>query len=159
MSGVPKKDKDGKRLTLVHQQTLVGVKDPSDHARRQVKELDKTATKSKSKRQATFDQIEADKKEIRQIEARLAEIHRIYDPLCANLEEKLQKRKHLVEMLEKCKGTEKDMMSNMKHMVNSNMVRNYKQNARDASFKLETLRGYNMKPEGTFKQSGKRGGF
>ena len=37
----------GKRLTLVQQQSLVGVKDPSEHARRQVKELDLTASKSK----------------------------------------------------------------------------------------------------------------
>ena len=143
----------GKRLTLVQQQSLVGVKDPSEHARRQVKELDLTASKSKKKRQATFEQIEADRKEIKRIDTRLAEIHRAYDPLCANLDEKIEKRKNLLEMLEQCKRTQKDMMSEMKDMVNQNMVRSYKQNAKDASFKLETQRGYNLKPESTFKQS------
>ena len=146
----------GKRLTLVQQQTLVGVKDPSDHARRQVKELDKTASKSKYKRQATMEQIEADKKEIKRIDVQLAEIHRIYDPLCANLEENSEKRKNLIEMLEQCKKTQKDMMSEMKDMVNQNMVRSYKQNAKEASFRLEVQRGYNLKPETTFKQSEKR---
>ena len=48
------------------------------------------------------------------------------------------------------------MMGSMKTMVNENMVRSYKQNARDATFKLETLRGYNLKPESTFKQKGRR---
>ena len=146
-----------KRLTLVEQQALVGVKDPSDHARRQVKELDKTASKSKGKRQATMEQIESDKKELKRIETRLAEIHRIYDPLCANLDEKVAKRKHLMEMLEQCKKTQKGMMSEMKYMVNQNMVRNYKQNAKEASFKLEVQRGYNLKPESTFKQVSGRG--
>lgn len=150
------KPTDAKRLTLVQQQSLIGVKDPSDHARRQVKELDKTASKSKGKRQATMEQIESDKKELKRIEMRLAEIHRIYDPLCENLGDKLEKRKHLMEMLEQCKKTQKDMMSDMKVMVNQNMVRNYKQNAKEASFKLEVQRGYNLKPESTFKQSNRR---
>ena len=92
MSGVPTKDKNGNRISLVTQQTMVGVKDPSDHARRQVKELDKTAKKSKDKRKATLEQIEADKKEIAQIDKRLAEIHREYDPLVKALEEKLEKK-------------------------------------------------------------------
>ena len=56
-------------------------------------------------------------------------------------------------MVQQCKRTQKDMMSEMKDMVNQNMVRSYKQNAKDASFKLETQRGYNLKPESTFKQS------
>lgn len=156
MSGVPTKDKNGNRISLVTQQTMVGVKDPSDHARRQVKELDKTAKKSKDKRKATLEQIEADKKEIAQIDKRLAEIHREYDPLVKALEEKLEKKKHLQAMLEQCKKTQKEMMGSMKTMVNENMVRSYKQNARDATFKLETLRGYNLKPESTFKQKGRR---
>ena len=107
MSGVPTKDKNGNRISLVTQQTMVGVKDPSDHARRQVKELDKTAKKSKDKRKATLEQIEADKKEIAQIDKRLAEIHREYDPLVKALEEKLEKKKHLQAMLEQCKKTQK----------------------------------------------------
>ena len=152
---MPQKDKNGNRISLVQQQTLVGVKDPSEHARRQVKELDKTAKKSKDKKKATLEQIEADKKEIAQIDARLAEIHKIYDPLCEGLKEKLEKKKHLTEMLEQCRKTKKDMMGDMKSMVNQNMVRSYKQNARDATFKLETLRGYNLKPESTFSQKRK----
>ena len=152
MSHVPQKDKNGNRISLVTQQTMVGVKDPSEHARRQVKELDKTAKKSKDKRKAMLEQIVADKKEIAQIDKRLAEIHREYDPLVESLKDKLEKKKHLQTMLDQCKKTQKDMMGDMKHMVNQNMVRSYKQNARDATFKLESLRGYNLKPESTFKQ-------
>ena len=150
------KTKGGKRISLVEQQTTFGVKDPSEHAKRQVKDLDKTAKKSKDRRKKCEEQMERDKKEIAQINKRLEEIHRIYDPLCDSLKEKLEKKDHLIKMLNNCKSQEKDMMGTMKGMVNANMIQTFKQNRNAATFKLETLRGYTIKPESTFSQKGRR---
>lgn len=150
------KTKAGKRVSLVEQQTTFGVKDPSDHAKRQVKELDKTAKKSKDRRKKCEEQMANDKKEIAQINKRLEEIHRIYDPLCESLKEKLEKKEHLIKMLTNCKDQEKGMMGQMKGMVNTNMIQTFKQNRNAATFKLESLRGYTIKPESTFSQKARR---
>ncbi len=141
------------RKTLVELQTTYGVKDPSEHAKRQVAELDKTAKRSKEKKKFMLEQVEQDKKEIARIEEQLATIHRTYDPLCAGLEAKLEKKKHLTDLLEKCKQQEQDMMGTMKGMVNQNMVRNYKQNRSMATIKLEGERGFSVKPDSTFRQT------
>jgi len=155
MSQVVNKGAAKKRLTLVEQQKLVGVKDPSQHAKRQVGELDKTAKKSKAKRKFCTEQMEGDKKEIAKIDEQLASIHMTYDPLCENLQDKLEKKAHLLQLLAQCKKSEKDMMTNMKQMVNQNMVKNYKQNRQAASFKLELERGFNLDKDSTFRQSKK----
>jgi len=63
-----------KKLTLVEQQSLVQVRDPSSHAKRQVSELDKTAKRSLAKRKACNDQIEADKKELEEINHQIERI-------------------------------------------------------------------------------------
>jgi hypothetical protein len=97
-----------------------------------------------------------DKKEIAQINKRLEEIHRIYDPLCESLKEKLEKKEHLIKMLTNCKDQEKGMMGQMKGMVNTNMIQTFKQNRNAATFKLESLRGYTIKPESTFSQKARR---
>ena len=98
-------------------------------------------------------QVESDRKEIAKINEQLASIHRIYDPLCEGLADKLERKKKLIELLDQCKQQERSMMKNMKGMVNDNMVRNFKQNRYAASLKLEVERGFTVKPESTFRQS------
>ena len=130
------------------------MKDPSEHAKRQVAELDKTAKRSKEKKKAMLEQVDSDTKEIARIDEQLAAIHRTYDPLVAGLADKQAKKANLVALLEKCKNQEKSMMGTMKGMVNENVVRNFKQNRNMASYKLEVERGFTVKPESTFRQGG-----
>jgi septal ring factor EnvC (AmiA/AmiB activator) len=130
------------------------VKDPSEHAKRQVAELDKTAKRSKEKKKAMLEQVDSDTKEIARIDEQLAAIHRTYDPLVAGLADKQAKKANLVALLEKCKNQEKSMMGTMKGMVNENVVRNFKQNRNMASYKLEVERGFTVQPESTFRQGG-----
>ncbi len=99
-------------------------------------------------------QVESDKKELAKINEQIASIKRSYDPLCSGLEEKITKKAALLELLDTCKKQEKFMMNDMKTMVNTNMVRNFKQNRHAASFKLEAERGFTVKPESTFRQGG-----
>ena len=68
-------------------------------------------------------------KEIAKLNEQIQSIHLTYDPLVAGLEAKLQQKKQLLELLETCKKQEKVMMTDMKGMVNANMVRNFKQNS------------------------------
>jgi len=145
------------RKTLVQMQSTYGVKDPSEHAKRQVSELDKTAKKSKEKKKFMLEQVESDKKEIAKLNEQIQSIHLTYDPLVAGLEAKLQQKKQLLELLETCKKQEKVMMTDMKGMVNANMVRNFKQNRNAATHKLEVERGFTVKPDSTFRQSGSSG--
>jgi len=132
------------------------VKDPSEHAKRQVAELDKTAKRSKDKKKTMLEQVEADTKEIARIDEQLAAIHRTYDPLVAGLADKQAKKANLIALLDKCKNQEKSMMGTMKGMVNENVVRNFKQNRNMASYKLEVERGFTVKPESTFRQGGEK---
>jgi len=67
-----------KRMTLVEQQSLMGVTDPSAHAKRQVAELDKTAKKSKEKRKLCNEQMEADTKELAYLEDQIKALHHKY---------------------------------------------------------------------------------
>ena len=67
-----------KKLTLVEQQGLIKVRDPSQHAKRQVGELDKTAKRSLAKRKACNDQLESDKKELEHINQQIAMIKKGY---------------------------------------------------------------------------------
>lgn len=64
-----------KRMTLVQQQSLIGVTDPSAHAKRQVSELDKTAKKSKEKRKLCNEQMASDSKELAYLEEQIKALH------------------------------------------------------------------------------------
>ena len=64
-----------KRMTLVEQQGLIGVADPSAHAKRQVSELDKTAKKSKEKRKLCNEQMAADTKELAYLDEQIKALH------------------------------------------------------------------------------------
>lgn len=68
----------GKRKTLLQRQVETKVRDPAAHARHQVSELDKTAKRSKDKRKRCNDQIEADLKEIGQIDEQIERINERY---------------------------------------------------------------------------------
>ena len=61
-----------KRKTLVQLQSEIGVRDPAAHAKLQVEELDKTAKASQLKRKKCNEQIEADKKEIENLNEQIA---------------------------------------------------------------------------------------
>lgn len=57
MSGEEKNAATKSRKTLVELQSTYGVKDPSEHAKRQVGDLDKTAKKSKAKKKFMQEQV------------------------------------------------------------------------------------------------------
>lgn len=59
------------RKTLVEQAGEPNVRDPAAHAKRQVEELDKTAKRSQNRRKKTQESIEADNKEIAQLQEQI----------------------------------------------------------------------------------------
>jgi len=144
------------RKTLVQQQSEMTVKDPSEHAKRQVGELDKTAKKSLAKRKACNDQLEADAKEIEKINIQLERIHLRYDPLVESLRDKMERKAHLLKMLEQCLGEEKRMMNDMKVTVTTRKQDDSKLNKAMASYKLSTERGFDILPDSTFKQKSRK---
>ncbi|CAM9232956.1 unnamed protein product [Sphacelaria rigidula] len=62
----------GTRKTLIEQQGEVGVKDPSTHAARQVRELDTFAAGMAAKKKACLDQIEHDRRELAYLDSKIA---------------------------------------------------------------------------------------
>jgi chromosome segregation ATPase len=98
-------------------------RDPIAHAKRQVSELDRTATKSEGKRKAVQDQQAVQEKELHFIEQRLAELRSRYEPLCAQLEEKKARRRMMQEAFERQKqeqqrvGVEPESASSSSHMI------------------------------------------
>ena len=146
-----------KRMTLVQKQSTYGVKDPAEHAKRQVSELDKTAKKSQEKRKICNEQMNADKKELALLDEQIRAIHHNYDPLCVQLEENVQKRKELIKTLEACQKQEQAVMGDMKMTVVRRNQDDSKFNRRMATEHLRDLRGFGTDPSSTFKQT-KRGG-
>ena len=59
--------------------SIVGVRDPAAHAKRQVSELDKTAQRSLAKRKNCTDQLDADTKELQHINDQIERIKTRYD--------------------------------------------------------------------------------
>ena len=143
----------GKRLTLVQQQSLMGVNDPSGHAKRQVAELDKTAKRSGERRKLCEAQMAADAKELAQLDEQIKSAHRSYDPLCIQLEENIKRRKELIETLESCRKQENQVMGEMKYTVVNRNQEDTKFNRKMITQSLKDLRGYGIDASSTFKQT------
>ena len=141
------------RKTLMQRVAEVQVRDPSEHAKRQVSELDKTAKHSAAKRKAALDQMEADNKELALIQEQLDFIHSRYDPLVDWLKQAHDDKKRLIETLESCKKEEKRIMGDTKQTVDTRKMDDSKFRKRMVTLDLERLRGYTLKPESTFYQS------
>ena len=146
----------GMRHTLVQQQSMVGVNDPSAHAKRQVAELDKTAKKSGERRKLCNEQMTQDMKELVQLDEQIKSVHRSYDPLCEQLEENIKRRKELVETLESCRKQENRVMSEMKLTVTSRNQEDTRFSRKMVTQKLEIIRGYSIDSSSTFKQTMRR---
>ena len=141
----------GKRLTLVQQQSLVGVNDPSGHAKRQVAELDKTAKRSGERRKLCEEQMAYDMRELEQLDQQIQSVHRNYDPLCSQLQENMKKRNELVRTLESCRKQENLVMSDMKFTVINRNQEDTKFNRKIVTQRLRNIRGYGIDPSSTFK--------
>lgn len=141
----------GKRLTLVQQQSLVGVNDPSGHAKRQVAELDKTAKRSGERRKLCEEQMAYDMRELEQLDQQIQSVHRNYDPLCSQLQENMKRRNELVRTLESCRKQENLVMSDMKFTVINRNQEDTKFNRKIVTQRLRNIRGYGIDPSSTFK--------
>ncbi len=97
------------RKTLLQLQSETTVRDPSQHAKHQMSELDKSAKKSALKRKACNDQIESDLKEIHHLTDQIDRINLRYLPLCDALQEMEDRKKHLLQLLESCVKEEKQV--------------------------------------------------
>ena len=143
----------GKRLTLVQQQSLRGVNDPSGHAKRQVAELDKTAKRSGERRKLCKEQMAYDMRELTQLNKQIQNVHRNYDPLCLQLEEHTRRRNELVKTLESCRKQENLVMSEMKLTVTNRNQEDNKLNRMMITQKLRDIRGYSIDPSSTYHQT------
>lgn len=99
------------RKTLIDRVKDTVVRDPAAHARLQVSELDKTATRSKMARKLCNDNIEMDLKHISSIDDQISLLKLRYDPLCDHLNHCKEKRRHLQETLESCIGEEHKVLT------------------------------------------------
>jgi hypothetical protein len=142
------------RKTLVQMQSEHGVTDPSQHAKRQVAELDKTAARSLAKRKFITEQLASDAKELAHLDHELAELHKSYDPLCRELADREEKKISLLKSLEACMQQQQAIMGNVKDTVLRRKQEDMKLNSRLARAKMESERGYTLGPSSTFKQSG-----
>jgi len=132
------------RKTLMQRVAEVQVRDPSEHAKRQVSELDKTAKHSAAKRKACEDQMEADHKELALIQEQLDFIHSRYDPLVDWLKQAHDDKKRLIETLESCKKEEKRIMSETKETVDTRKMDDSKFRKRMVTLDLERLHNYKL---------------
>ena len=143
------------RKTLIQLQDEFGVSDPSAHAKRQVGELDKTAQRSLAKRKATDDQLAADTKELKHLNAQIAELNKSYIPLCKGLEDKLERRIQFLKQLDLCLKNQKDIFNNIKGTVNRRKLDDSKLSRKMATMELTVQRGYSLGLDSTFRQSNK----
>ena len=142
-----------KRKTLIEQASVINIRDPASHTKRQVGELDKQAKGSMMKRKFRLEQIDSDSKEIAHIDDEIGRIKSRYDPLCAALKERQQRRKELMATLEGCLKDEKRIMGDTKGTVDLRRIDEMKLNRSMCSTEMAVQRGYTVAPESTFYQS------
>eukprot|EP01036_Dinobryon_divergens_P026821 gene26821-35511_t len=142
------------RKTLVELAGEANVKDPAAHAKHQVSELDKTAKRSQLRRKQCQESIEADQKEIAQLEEQINMLRIRYDPLCENLKSAKIKKQELMKTLGHCVVDQKEIMNEVKGTVQLRRVEESKFSSKMGSMELEMLRGYTLRPDSTFHQSG-----
>jgi hypothetical protein len=150
-SKVAKEEKP--RKTLVDLQAEVGVKDPSTHAKRQVAEQNKAALRSLAQRKAKGEAMIADKKELKHIEDEINGLRKNYEPLCAQLKEKEEKKKYLMQQLELCIKNQQKIMENVKQTVIQRKLDDMKLSSKMASSNLAAIRGYSLDTSSTFQQT------
>jgi hypothetical protein len=146
-----------KRKTLLEKASEVNIRDPAQHTKRQVGELDKQANGSMIKRKLRLEQIDSDSKEIAFIDEEIARIKSRYDPLCVNLKERQQRRKDLIATLESCVKDEKRIMGNTKGTVDQRRIDEMKLSRSLCSTEMAVQRGFTVTAESTFHQSRKFG--
>ena len=76
-----------------------------------------------------------------------------YDPLCSQLNEKSLLKKQLKENLKACIEEERRIMSETIAIVNSRKLDDSKLTRKMASLQLEALRGFNLGPDSTYRQT------
>ena len=141
------------RRTIADQAQDINIRDPAQHTRHQVSELDKQAKSGMAKRKFRLEQIDHDTKEIAQIDDEIFRIKQRYDPLCKSLEERKLRRKELLETLESCVKEEKRIMGETIQTVGQKKIDEMKLSRSFCSLELAIQRGYTVTPESTFYQS------
>ena len=141
------------RRTIAEQASDINIRDPAQHTRHQVSELDKQAKGGLAKRKFRLEQIDHDTKEIAQIDDEIFRIKQRYDPLCKSLEERRQKRKELMATLESCLKEEKRIMGETIQTVGQKKIDEMKLSRSFCSLEMAIQRGYTVTPESTFYQS------
>jgi hypothetical protein len=74
------------------------------------------------------------------------------------LKERLEKKKHLLEVLDECMKDEKRIMGETKNTVNTRIMDDFKLTRRTATMELQITRGYTMLPDSTFHQTRRSNG-
>lgn len=146
-----------KRKTLAEQASEVNIRDPAQHTKRQVSELDNQAKGGLAKRKHRLEQIDRDSSEIAHIDEEIGRIKMRYDPLCIALKDRQQRRKELIATLESCIKDEKRIMGDTKGTVYQRRIDEMKLNRSMCSTEMAVLRGYTVTAESTFHPSRKLG--
>lgn len=141
------------RRSIAEQAQDINIRDPAQHTRHQVSELDKQAKSGMTKRKFRLEQIDHDTKEIAQIDDEIFRIKQRYDPLSKSLEERKQRRKELLETLESCLKEEKRIMGETIQTVGQKKIDEMKLSRSFCSLEMAIQRGYTVTPESTFYQS------
>lgn len=141
------------RRTIADQAQEINIRDPAQHTRHQVSELDKQAKSGMAKRKFRLEQIDHDTKEIAQIDDEIFRIKQRYDPLCKALHERRERRKELLATLESCLKEEKRIMGETISTVGQKKIDEMKLSRSFCSLEMSIQRGYTVTPESTFYQS------
>lgn len=140
------------RKTLLQLQAETKVRDPAVHAKNQVRELDKTAKRTLSKRRQCSEQIETDKKELQHVEEQLNLLRSRYNTLCSHLNNAIGKRKLVIQTLESCVKEEKQIMGVTQGIVQCRMIEDSKLARTMATNEIQSQRGFSLGPESTYHQ-------
>jgi len=148
---------DPMRKTLLQQQAEVKVRDPGAFANHQVSELDKNVHNTLERVHQITTETEKFRKDLHHTEDQISRLMFRYEPLCAELNEKEERRKALQQALERLSGDEKQIKANAKEFVFSSRIGDAKMLRHTASMELQAARGYDLSLNSTFRQTKKPG--
>lgn len=140
----------GTRKTLVQQQGEVTVKDPSTHASRQVRELDRFAGAMTAKKKACLEQTERDQKELMYLDSRIAHEAKKYAGLREGLRFRCAERDRLRNYLLKCSKNNSSLMGEASTRTGWVRREDSKMLKSVSSVELKVARGYGSGPGTTF---------
>jgi hypothetical protein len=80
-----------------------------------------------------------------------------YDPLCEQLNDRLDRKSRLLVVLSTCIDDERRIMSDTKGTVHARKMDDFKLSSKMATMELQSLRGYTLSPESTFHQTRRLG--